>query len=140
MSGTWLYLGNLSLRPQTSDYFSLSGEYTFSSLVVTLTGYYNKVRDMITLVTIPNYQAPAEYIVQYDPIKTRQYQNIEDARTLGVDFNIRYAFKEFAASLGYSWLDTQANQYDSNHDRMREVIIDGTAHHKSTFSLTWNHR
>ncbi|MBR6269406.1 MAG: TonB-dependent receptor [Bacteroidales bacterium] len=140
MGGTWLYLGNLSLRPQTSDYFSLSGEFTLRSLVVTVTGYYNSVKDMITLVTIPNYQAPAEYIIQYDPIKTRQYQNVEDARTKGVDFNIRYSYKEFATSLGYSWLDTDANQYDSGHDRMHKVIIDGTAHHKGTFSLTWNHR
>ncbi|MBQ6033735.1 MAG: hypothetical protein IJL29_12080, partial [Prevotella sp.] len=40
---------------------------------INVTGYYNRVKDMITLVTIPNYEAPAEYIIQYDPVRTRQY-------------------------------------------------------------------
>jgi outer membrane receptor for ferrienterochelin and colicins len=140
MSGTYLYLGNKSLRPQTSNYFSLGGEYTQAGVSVTLTGYYNMVKDMITLVTIPNYQAPAEYIIQYDPVRTRQYQNIEDARTWGVDVTVRYGFRDWAFGLNYSWLDTEANQYDSDHERMRQVVIDGTAHHKGNCFVTWNHR
>ncbi|MBR0501451.1 MAG: TonB-dependent receptor [Bacteroidales bacterium] len=140
MSGTYLYLGNLGLRPQTSDYFSLGGEYTLSGLSINVTGYYNRVKDMITLVTIPNYEAPAEYIIQYDPVRTRQYQNVDDARTLGVDFSARYSLREWAFGLGYSWLDTDANQYDADHDRMRQVTIDGTAHHKGNCFITWNHR
>ena len=140
MSGTYLYLGNTALRPQTSNYFSLGGEYTHAGLSINVTGYYNSVKDMITLVTIPNYQAPAEYIIQYDPVKTRQYQNVDDARTIGVDVSVRYSLREWAFGLGYSWLDTDANQYDSSHDRMRNVIIDGTAHHKGNFFTTWNHR
>ena len=140
MSGTYLYLGNKGLRPQTSNYFSLAAEFTQAGWNVSVTGYYNRVEDMITLVTIPNYQAPAEYIIQYDPIRTRQYQNIEDARTYGVDFNLRYAFHDFSCGLGYSWLNTDANQYDADHDRMKKVIIDGTAHHKGNCFVTWNHR
>ena len=140
MSGTYLYLGNTGLRPQTSNYFSLGGEYTLSGLSINVTGYYNRVKDMITLVTIPNYEAPAEYIIEYDPVKTRQYQNVDDARTVGVDVNVRYGFRDWAFGLGYSWLDTQANQYDATHDRMRQVIIDGTAHHKGNCFVTWNHR
>ena len=140
MSGTYLYLGNTGLKPQTSNYFSLGGEYTHAGVSVNVTGYYNRVKDMITLVTIPNYQAPAEYIIQYDPLKTRQYQNVDDARTLGVDVSVRYGIRDWALGLGYSWLDTDANQYDEKHDRMRQVIIDGTAHHKGNCFVTWNHR
>ena len=139
MSGTYLYLGNLNLKPQTSNYVSLGGEYTHKGLSVTVTAYYNKVKDMIALVTIPNYKAPAEYIVQYDPVRTRQYQNIEDARTMGVDVNARYTWKELSFGAGYSYLDTEANQYDTNHDRMHKVIIDGMAHHKGNVSVTWGH-
>ena len=138
MSGTYLYLGNQDLKPQSSNYFSLSGEYGWKGLNVTVTGYYNKVKDMIALVTIPNYQAPDEYIAQYDPVKTRQYQNIEDARTTGVDVNVRYAWREFSFGLGYSYLDTDANQYDTNHDKMHKVTIDGMAHHKGNFFATWS--
>ena len=73
-------------------------------------------------------------------MSTRQYQNIEDARTTGVDLSIRYGFRDWAFGLGYSWLDTNANQYDGDHDRMHQVIIDGTAHHKGNFFTSWNHR
>lgn len=139
MSGTYLYLGNIHLRPQTSNYYSVSGEYTWQGLSATVSTYYNKVGDMIALVTIPNYQAPDEYIAQYDPVKTRQYQNIEDAKTYGVDINVRYAWKELSFGLGYSYLDTEANQYDTNHDKMRKVTIDGMAHHKGNLFATWGH-
>ena len=139
MSGTYLYLGNTQLRPQTSNYFSLNGEYSHAGLSVAVTGYYNRVNDMIALVTIPNYQAPAEYIAQYDPMRTRQYQNIEDAKTYGVDVNVRYDLKEFAFGLGYSYLNTEANQYDTTHDRLRSVVIDGMAHHRGNLFATWNH-
>ena len=140
MSGTYLYLGNTELRPQSSNYWSVSGEYSWAGLSVSVTGYYNKVKDMIALVTIPNYQAPAEYIAQYDPVKTRQYQNIEDARTCGIDVNVRYSWREFTVGLGYSWLDTDAHQYDTNHERMRQVTLDGMAHHKGNLMATWGHR
>ena len=140
MSGTYLYLGNPDLKPQSSNYFAIGGEYGHNGLNITVTGYYNKVKDMIALVTIPNYQAPDEYIAQYDPVKTRQYQNIEDAKTVGVDVNVRYNWREFAFGMGYSYLDTDAHQYDTNHDKMRQVTIDGTAHHKGNFFATWGHR
>ena len=139
MGGTYLYLGNQALQPQTSNYFSVGGEYNAAGLSVTLTGYYNAVKDMITLVTIPNYQAPAEYIIQYDPYRVRQYKNIDDARTKGIDLNARYTLGEWAFGLGYSWLDTDANMYDSDHDRMKKVIIDGTAHHRGNCFASWNH-
>ena len=140
MSGTYLYLGNTKLKPQASNYYGVSAEYTWRQLNVTVSTYYNKVDDMIALVTIPNYQAPEEYIVKYDPVKTRQYQNIEDAKTYGVDVNVRYSFKEFSTGIGYSYLDTRANQYDTNHDKMKKVTIDGMAHHKGNCFVTWGHK
>jgi outer membrane receptor for ferrienterochelin and colicins len=118
----------------------VGGEYTWNGLSVTATAYYNKVKDMITLVTIPNKDAPAEYILQYDPVKTRQYQNVEDARTYGVDVTARYSWHSFSVGMGYSYLDTEANQYDTEHDVMKQVIIDGMAHHKGNVFTTWNRR
>jgi outer membrane receptor for ferrienterochelin and colicins len=140
MSGTYLYLGNENLKPQSSNYYSMSAEYTHGSLSLTLSGYYNKLDNMIALVTIPNYQAPDEYIILYDPVKTRQYKNIETAKTYGLDFNARYSWRELTVGLGYSYLDTRANQYDTTHDRMQKVTIDGMAHHKGNVFAMWGHR
>ena len=140
MGGTYLYLGNEDLKPQTSNYYAVSGEWNWEGLNVTVTGYLNNVDNMITLVTIPNNQAPAEYIVTYDPMKTRQYQNLESAKTKGVDVGIRYRLNhEWMFGGSYSYLDTDAEKYDATHDRLVDVTIDGTAHHKASWFGTWNH-
>ena len=140
MNATYLYLGNEDLKPQTSNYFALSGEYNWQGLNVTVTGYLNKVDDMITLVTIPNTQAPAEYIVTYDPKKTRQYQNLETAETKGIDVSVRYRLnREWMLGGSYSYLDTDAKKYDTTHEKLVDVIIDGTAYHKGSWYATWNH-
>ena len=139
MNGVYLYLGNTDLKAQTSNYFGVSAEYTLGHLTMTLSGYYNKVDKMIALVTIPTSEAPGDLIVQYDPMRVRQYQNMEDAKTYGIDFTARYQTKHFTAGGSYSYLDTKAHQYDSDHDVMQEVTIDGMAHHKANWYVTWNH-
>ena len=139
MNGVYLYMGNTDLKAQTSNYFGVSAEYTLGHLTMTLSGYYNKVDNMIALVTIPTSEAPGDLIVQYDPMRVRQYQNMEDAKTYGIDFTARYQTKHFTAGGSYSYLDTKAHQYDSDHDVMQEVTIDGMAHHKANWYVTWNH-
>lgn len=140
MNGTYLYMGNEHLKPQTSDYYSVGGEYSWKGFVLNVTGYINNVKDMITLVNVPNYTAPAEYQTQYELKRTRQYKNLETAKTKGVDVSLRFAHKEWTAGVGYSYLDTDANIYDSDHDKMKKVTIDGMAHHKGNAYVTWGHR
>lgn len=140
MNGTYLYMGNEDLKPQTSNYYSVGGEYSWKGFTLNVTGYINDVKDMINLVNVPNYMAPVEYQTMYELKRTRQYKNLETAKTKGVDVSLRYAYKEWTAGMGYSYLDTDANIYDSNHDKMKKVTIDGMAHHKGNFFLTWGHR
>ena len=139
MSGVYLYLGNEDLKAQTSNYFAVSGEYTLGKCTMTLSAYYNRVDDMITLVTIPTSEAPGDLIIQYDPVRVRQYQNMEDAKTTGIDFTVRYQGRDFTAGGSYSYLNTVAHQYDSDHEQMLRVTIDGTAHHKANCYVTWQH-
>ncbi len=141
MNSIIMYLGNKNLNAQTSNYFSLGGEYTVGGLNMTVTGYYNKVDNMIALVTMPLSNAPAAYRQQYGEMldKVRQYENMEDARTYGVDVSLRYTTKNFSAGLGYSYLDTDAHVYDADHDRLVNVVIDGMAHHRGNVFATWQH-
>lgn len=139
MSGTYLYLGNTELNPQSSNYYSLGLEYSIGGLTLNATGYYNNVDNMITLVTIPSSEAPGDLVVEYQPVKISKYKNLEDAKTYGIDFTARYAIKDFTAGLGYSYLDTQAHEYDSDHDILKDVTINGMAHHKCNIYATWNH-
>ena len=137
MSGVYLYLGNTTLKAQTSNYYALSAEYTVGALTLTASAYYNKVADMIALVTIPFNQAPGDLLVKYDPVRVRQYQNIEDAKTYGIDVTLRYQGRHLTAGGSYSYLDTRANQYDADKDVTLSVTIDGMAHHKANVYATW---
>ena len=69
----------------------------------------------------------------------RQYQNIEDAKTYGLDLTLRYQGRHLTAGGSYSYLDTRANQYDSENDALQRVTIDGMAHHKANVYATWQH-
>ena len=142
MSQIMLYIGNLNLKPQKSNYFSVGPEYTIGNMTLTATGYYNRLDDMITLVTIPKSQAPAEYISQYGETlnKVRQYKNMENARTYGVDLTVSYAMREWTFGIGYNYLDTKAEVYDETTHQLARVTIDGMAHHKGNAYATWNHR
>jgi len=140
MNGTYLYMGNTSLRPQMSNYFSFGPEYTWGGLTASVTGYYNKVDKMIVLVTIPNSLVPGDLYAQYMPLKTRQYKNMESAETWGIDVNLRYRInKEWTIGGAYSYLDTDARVYDSEKEQLQKVVIDGMAHHKATWFATWSH-
>ena len=133
-----LCLGNTSLKPQTSNYFSLSAEYRIHQVNISLTGYYNKVDQMISLVKIPLSQAPGEYIVQYQPQLVQQYKNLEDAYTTGVDFSVKWnATKEISFGGGYSYLQARGSVYDEDTEQFRRLTINGTAHHKGNVYATW---
>ena len=142
MSSIVLYLGNRNLKPQTSNYYALNAEYTWGGLNLTVTGYINKVDHMIALVTIPRKEAPADYRQQYGEMlnKVRRYENMEDARTCGADISIRYTARDFMAGASYSYLDTDAHVYDTDHERLENVTIDGMAHHKASWFASWNHQ
>ena len=140
MSIISLNLGNTELDPQTSRYVSGGLEYNGTRFSINVTGYCNWVDNMITLVTIPLSQAPGDLVVTYAPARVRQYQNMDDARTYGVDVNAKWTpVQSLTLTGGYSYLDTEANQYDEEDQVMKHVIIDGMAHHRATVSAIWTH-
>ena len=141
MGGVRLYLGNRDLKPQTSNYYMLSGEYNIRNFMVNVTGYYNKVDNMINLITIPKTQAPGDLLLQYQPSFVRQYQNMEDAYTAGMDVNVKWnASKEITLGGGYSLLYAEGNFYNEKTDELQRITIEGTARHKTNVFATWNHR
>lgn len=140
MSLVILNLGNKDLEPQTSRYVSGGVEYNGTDFSISATGYCNWLDNMITLVTIPTSQAPGDLVVTYDPARVRQYQNMDDARTCGIDINAKWIpFKTLTLAGGYSYLDTEANQYDEEDEVMKHIVIDGMAHHRGTVSAVWNY-
>lgn len=144
-SSTFFNLGNTKLDPQTSNYWSANLEYRGDKLTASVTGYINKLDNMIALVNVPVGEIPAGITTAYmgdgsNNVQARMYKNMDDARTCGVDVTLGYKFtKELSMTAAYSYLDTEANLYDAGTDQMKTVVIDGMAHHKWNASVMYNH-
>ena len=144
-SSTFFNIGNTSLNPQTSNYYSAGVEYRGQKFTASVTGYLNKLDNMIALVNVPVGEIPAGITTAYlgdgsGNVQARMYKNMDDARTYGVDVSLSYkVFKELTLTSAYSWLNTEANLYDAGKDRMMSVTIDGTAHHKWSASAMYSH-
>ena len=145
-SSTFFNMGNRDLKPQTSNYLSGSLEYRTDRLTASVTGYLNKLSNMIALVNVPVGEIPKDVTTSYmgdgsQKITARKYQNMESAKTYGVDVNLTYKLtRELTLTGNYAYLDTDAQQYDTNHDRLEKAVIDGMAHHKWNAMLTYGHR
>lgn len=145
-SSTFFNIGNLDLRPQTSNYYSANAEYRGRHLTASVTAYINRLDNMIALVNVPVGEIPSGITTAYlgdgsSGVQARMYRNMEDARTYGVDLNLAYRpTSELTLTAAYGYLDTQAHQYNASRDRLEQVVIDGTAHHKWNATAAWQHR
>ena len=144
-SSTFFNIGNTDLNPQTSNYCSANVEYRGRRLTAAVTGYLNKLDNMIALVNVPVGEIPAGITTAYlgdgsGNVQARMYKNMDDARTCGLDFTLSYkVMTGLTLNAAYSYLDTKAHLYDASKDRMTTVVIDGTAHHKWNASAMYNH-
>ncbi len=145
-SSTYYNMGNTDLKAQTSNYLSASLEYRGERLTMSVTAYRNKLDNMIALVNVPVSEIPPNITGEYGgdgsgEITARKYENMEDARTWGVDVNLTYTpVKSLTLGGNYTYLDTKAHQYNSTKDRLVEATIDGMAHHKWNAYATWEHQ
>ena len=144
-SSTFFNIGNTNLDPQTSNYYSANAEYRGRKVTASVTGYLNKLDNMIALVNVDPGEIPAGITTAYmgdgsTNVQARMYKNMDDARTCGVDVTLSYkVMNGLTLNAAYSYLDTKAHLYDEQKDRMNTVIIDGTAHHKWNASAMFNH-
>ena len=144
-SSTFFNIGNTNLDPQTSNYYSANAEYRGRKVTASVTGYLNKLDNMIALVNVPPGEIPAGITTAYlgdgsSNVQARMYKNMDDARTCGVDVTMSYKpMNDLTLNAAYSYLDTKAHLYDEHKDKMNTVVIDGTAHHKWNVSAMFSH-
>ena len=144
-SSTFFNIGNTNLDPQTSNYYSANAEYRGRKVTASVTGYLNKLDNMIALVNVPPGEIPAGITTAYlgdgsSNVQARMYKNMDDARTCGVDVTMSYKpINDLTLNAAYSYLDTKAHLYDEHKDKMNTVVIDGTAHHKWNVSAMFSH-
>lgn len=132
------YYGNSDLKPQSSQYASVSAEYNSRKFQASVTGYYNSLHNMIALTTIPTSAEDKFLEVQ----ETKKYKNLSKARVYGVDVSLTYnPVKDFTLGAGYSYTDAKALYVDDEFDKryMQYLPIDATSRHNATWNATWKH-
>ena len=124
-----LYLGNEDLKAQGSHYFSLSTEYKHKRLQTSVNLYVNCVYDMIEYRIIPT-----EYKYKRRGVEeTKKRYNIDDARTYGIDYQIRYKLSsQLSLNAGYSYVDAR----NLSHD----IRLNGVSNHSANFKASWTKR
>jgi len=124
-----LYLGNEDLKPQRSHYFSLSTEYKHQKLQTNINLYFNRVYDMIDYRIIPTEYNHARRGIE----ETKKRYNIDDARTCGIDYQIRYKLSsQISINTGYSYVDAR--------NLTQDIRLNGVSEHSANFKASWTKR
>lgn len=137
MSTFKAYYGNTALKPQTSYYYSASIEKNHKNYSLNATIYYNQLRDVIALQTIPTSYEDKLALVE----QTMKYVNMAKGYSTGFDIsgdiNLPHRIKLSAA---YSYLDAKAQRTDDEaaDDFMKYLKVNGTSHHHASVGASWN--
>lgn len=110
--------GNENLMPESSQYYSLSAEYSKSVINTSVTVYHNSVENMITEV---------QDLV--DP-KIWTYQNIKSVQVQGLDFIMR-------ARIGYGFSVNASYTYTDSEDKTSGSQMLGTAKNNAAGMLNY---
>lgn len=126
ISGSMVSQGNINLKPERSNYFSLNTEYISDHFTFSVTGYINNIKDIIDRQLQP--LSPED---EAGGIKTRyMYNNVSKARTQGVDIAINtFLGVGFSIGANYSYLDAR--------NRVDNKPLFGSSRHTGILNANW---
>lgn len=126
ISGSMVSQGNINLKPERSNYFSLNTEYISDHFTFSVTGYINNIKDIIDRQLQP--LTPED---EAGGVKTRyMYNNVSKARTQGVDVAINtFLGVGFSIGANYSYLDAR--------NRVDNKPLFGSSRHTGIFNANW---
>jgi len=129
--------GNPDLKPESSNYFSLSTEYTHANFDASVIAQYNDLNNLITEVFSPLNTAQPPYVYQY--------QNIAKAEMLNVEVLLNYRpVPQLKLTGGYTWtkpLTTQSEEAINRFEaRQHSAVMTGeysvqSGNYRPTLSL-----
>lgn len=136
MSRLKAYYGNTDLKAQKSNYYAFNIEYHLSHFKASITGYYNQIRNMISLQTIPTSYEDKLSLVE----ETMKYVNLAKGHTKGIDFTFEAKLPyQIKINGGYSFLVAKGQRTDDEEaeDYMKYVNINGTSRHNANLKVSW---
>lgn len=115
--GWFIVYGNPDLKPEISDNFTLSAEYTRDRVNLSVVGYYNQINDKIASI----YNASKD---------TSFYTNIDKSKLAGLDVNL-------AVKCPYGFTVKTAYAYVYEDMKQNGVNVSSTRPHSATLGINY---
>ena len=136
--------GNQDLKPEKSHYVSLNAEYRTQVIAVSVTGYLNRINDMVVKQNVPVDDASRQMLMAEFPEMTQDqadklvsyalYQNSDKGDVKGVQLNVSAnIFQGFNLSANY------ADTYARTNTADEWTVLERSIRHAATITANYHH-
>ena len=136
--------GNQDLKPEKSHYFSLNAEYRTQVIAVSVTGYLNRINDMVVKQNVPVDDASLTMLMREFPEMTQDqadklvsyalYQNSDKGDVKGLQVNVSAnIFPGFNLSANYTYTYARTKTDDS------WSVLERSIRHAATIAANYHH-
>ncbi len=140
-----IIFGNENLSPEKSNYFSLNAEYRTNVIAVSVTGYINRINDMVVRknidvdeTTLAMLQAEFPEMTADQAAKLERYslyQNSDKGDVKGVQVNVSAnLFRGFNLSANYAYTYARTKSGDE------WTMLERSIHHAATMAANYYHQ
>lgn len=139
-------VGNPNLKPEKSNFFSLNGEYTCSRFSISVTGFYNDIKDMIDYRVLSNEEIHEMGLDDtHEKFATiRQRDNVNRAKIKGISVNTNiYVGAGVTIGGSYIYTDSEAKTltYDTQAKEYETITspVDKSIKNAANVHARWDH-
>ena len=136
--------GNRDLKPEKSHYFSLNAEYRTQLLAVSITGFLNRINDMVVKQNVPVDDATRMMLMKEFPEMTQDqadkmvsyalYQNSDKGDVKGMQVNVSAnIFEGFNLSANYVYTYARTKSGDE------WTVLERSMRHAATVAANYHH-
>ncbi len=136
--------GNKDLKPEKSNYFSLNAEYRDDVIAVSVTGYLNRIKDMVVKENVPVDDVSRKMLMAEFPEMTQDqadkmvsyalYQNSDKGDVKGLQVNASAnLFRGFNLSANYAYT------YARTKSGEEWTVLERSIRHTATIAANYHH-
>ena len=136
--------GNKDLKPEKSNYFSLNAEYRTQQIAVSITGFLNRINDMVVKQNVDVDDAARKMLLAEFPEMTQDqadkmvsyalYQNSDKGDVKGLQVNVSAnIFEGFNLSANYVYT------YASTKSDDEWTVLERSIRHAATITANYHH-
>ena len=136
--------GNQNLKPEKSNYFSLNAEYRTRTIAVSVTGYLNRINDMVVKQNVDVDDVSRKMLLAEFPEMTQDqadkmvsyalYQNSDEGDVKGLQVNMSAnVFNGFNLSANYAYTYARSKSGDE------WTLLERSIRHAATVAANYHH-